>query len=319
LRRLLGVALAVALCCACSAAKSAAPSATAKPAEAPTVGQWLGRYGLWVTDLRIALEHRDRQALSLCAKTLDRKLGNAPGPLRGSEHVLAHACGRFERGARMDDSRRAFTEWSQAARLIRAANGSLPHPQAMERLPLPVAAWPTGESRVEPTFTRVANDVAAPASQVRCWSRSDWSELQKESFGKDLNLAGFASPQYKRVNLAWDMCDGLATLAYTSERPSGTRELEIAFAVTTLMHEAGHLNESGDFYGAGANEPLAECWGMQHIRVAAVELGTSRAYANELAARYWAEVYPTRTPAYRTKKCRNGGAYDINKESDMWP
>ena len=319
MRRLLGVALAVALCSACSAAKSGAPSATAKPPAPPTVGEWLGRYGLWVTDLRTALEHRDRPALRRCTKTLDRTLGNAPASLRGPEHVLALACGLFERGAGMDDSRTAFTEWSQAARLIRTANGRLPHPQAMERLPLPVAAWPTGESRVEPTFTRVANDVAAPASQVRCWSRSDWAELQQKSFGRDLNLAGFASPQYKRVNLAWDMCDALAKLAYTSERPSGTDELEIAFAVPTLMHEAGHLNESGDFYGAGANEPLAECWGMQHIRVGAVELGASRAYANELASRYWAEIYPTRTPGYRTKKCRNGGAYDINKESDVWP
>jgi hypothetical protein len=318
-RRLAGASLAVILCCACSAAKSAPPPTRTETVAAPTVDQWLGRYGLWVTDLRVALEHRDRQALVRCDKTLDRALGNAPASLRGPEHVLVLSCRRFERGARISDSRKAFTEWSQAARLIRDANGRLPHPQAMEQLPLPVAAWPTGESRVEPTFTRVANDVAAPATQVRCWSRSDWSELQKESFGKDLDLAGFASPQYKRVNLAWDMCHDLARLTYTSERPSGTPELKIAFAVTTLMHEAAHLNESGDFYGAGANEPLAECWGMQHIRVAAVELGGSRAYAKELAARYWAEVYPMRPPGYRTKKCRNGGAYDVNKESDMWP
>jgi len=312
-----GSVLALASASACNEAKSSATRATVTAASL-TEDQWLGRYGLWVTDLRVALEHEDRAALGRCEQTLDRTLGDPPASLRGPEHVLGRACRRFARGAGMNDPRKAFAEWSRASRLVRDANGKLPHPQAMERLPLPVATWPTEESRVEPTFTRVANDVAAPASQVRCWSRSDWSELQKESFGKDLNLAGFASPQYKRVNLAWDMCDGLATLAYTSERPSGTSELEIAFAVTTLMHEAGHLNESGDFYGAGENEPLAECWGMQHIRVGAVELGVARV-ANELAARYWAEVYPTRTPAYRTKKCRNGGAYDLNKESDIWP
>ena len=313
-----GSVLALASASACNEAKSSATRATVTAAPL-TEDQWLGSYGLWVTDLRVALEHEDRAALGRCEQTLDRTLGDPPASLRGPEHVLRLACRRFARGAGMNDPRKAFAEWSRASRLVRDANGRLPHPQAMERLPLPVATWPTEESRVEPTFTRVANDVAAPASQVRCWSRSDWSELQKESFGKDLNLAGFASPQFKRVNLAWDMCDGLATLAYTSERPSGTSELEIAFAVTTLMHEAGHLNESGDFYGAGENEPLAECWGMQHIRVGAVALGASKAYANELADRYWAEVYPTRPADYRTKKCRNGGAYDLNKESAIWP
>jgi hypothetical protein len=174
-------------------------------------------------------------------------------------------------------------------------------------------------SRVEPVFTRVSHDVVASATEVRCWSRWDWHDLQKESFGKDLQLAGFASADFKRVNLAWDICDELATLAYTHRRPVGDEELRIAFSVTTLMHEAGHLNEAGDFYGAGANEPLAECWGMQHIRVAARMLGGSRAYADELAARYWSDVYPTRPRDYRSDKCRDGGAYDIRPASSVWP
>jgi hypothetical protein len=44
-----------------------------------------------------------------------------------------------------------------------------------------------------------------------------------------------------------------------------------------------------------------------------------RAYADELAERYWTEVYPTRPAGYRTKKCRDGGAYDVRKESAVWP
>lgn len=320
MRRLAGVAIALALVSACEGTRSAVkpPPTTTRVAPA-SEDQWLGRYALWVTDLRVALLHQNRDALASCAGSLAEKLGSAPAPVRKAERILELACARFAAGAGAGGEDRAFREWSQGAVLVRDANSRLSHPQAMERLPLPVGHGLREESRVEPLFTRVANALAAPASEVRCWSRADWPKLQRETFGKDLNLAGFASPQYKRANLAWDICDGLATIAYTDRRPTGSEELEIAFAVTTLMHEAGHLNESGDFYGAGQNEPLAECWGMQHVRQAARRLGASQGYADALAERYWTEVYPTRPAGYRTKHCRDGGAYDVRKESSVWP
>jgi hypothetical protein len=320
-KTLVGVVLAVAaISCACEGTKSVAPPTTATSAKSQlTENQWLGRYALWVTDLRVALVHADRPALEGCANTLDRELGEPPASLRTAEAVLTRACHRFADGARLHDRRRSFLEWSQGARLVWAANRRLPTRQAMERLPLPAGRGPVAESRVEPFFTEVARDIAAPVGEVRCWSRADWAELQKETFGRDHDLAGFASPGFQRVNLAWDICDSLAELAYTKERPTGIEELKLAFAVTTLMHESGHLNESGDFYGAGANEPLAECWGLQHIRQAAMRLGATRAYADELAERYWTEVYPTRPAGYRSKKCRDGGAYDIRKDSSVWP
>jgi hypothetical protein len=267
----------------------------------------------------VALLHEDRAALERCSDTLEEKLGDAPAPVRKTERILTRACERLEEGARSQDGGRTFREWSRGAVLVREANKGLPHPQAMERLPLPVGRGLREESRVEPVFTRVANALAAPATEVRCWSPADWTTLQQEIFGRNLDLAGFASPQYKRANLAWDICDRLATIAYTDRRPTGSEELEIAFAVTTLMHESGHLNESGDFFGAGQNEPLAECWGMQHIRQAARGLGASQSYADELAERYWAELYPRRPRDYRTKRCRDGGSYDIRKESSVWP
>jgi hypothetical protein len=58
---------------------------------------------------------------------------------------------------------------------------------------------------------------------------------------------------------------------------------------------------------------------MQHIRPAAIELGASRAYAAELAERYWEQVYPTRPREYRSPRCRNGGEYDVRPGSDVWP
>jgi hypothetical protein len=320
-RPLAGVALAVALVVsACGGTNSAVkPPTTTTSTEPATEDQWLGHYALWVTDLRVALLHQDRDTLARCTKTLAEKLGDAPAEVRTAKRILESACERFAAGATAEDENRAFREWSQAAVLVRDANGRLTHPQAMERLPLPVGTGVREESHIEPLFTRVANDLAAPASEVRCWSRTDWPKLQRETFGRTLNLAGFASPQYKRANLASDICDSLATIAYTDRRPTGSEQLRVAFAVTTLMHEAGHLNESGDFFGAGQNEPLAECWGMQHIRQAARRLGAVRAYADELAERYWTEIYPTRPADYRTNKCRDGGAYDVRKESAIWP
>ena len=321
MRALVGVVLAVAaLACACESSEAVVPPSTSTAARTPpTEDQWLGRYALWVTDLRVALAHAERPALERCGSTLESELGEPPASLRAPEAILARACRRFADGARLPDRREAFLEWAQGAHLVWEANHRLPTPQAMERLPLPAGRGELSESRVEPLLTEVARDIAAPVGEVRCWSQADWSELQKEEFGADRNLAGFASPGFQRVNLAWDICDSLAELAYTTERPTGAEELKLAFAITTLTHEAGHLNESGDFYGAGANEPLAECWGMQHIRQAAMRLGASRAYANELAERYWTKVYPTRPADYRTKKCRDGGAYDIRKESSIWP
>lgn len=320
MKRLAAVAAGLVLVCgACNEGRAVAPSTSTRAAAAPTVNQWLGHYALWVTDLRVALLHRDRDALAACGPTLEERLGATPRSLRKAERILALACKRFADGAALEDEHDAFLEWSHAARLVRDANSRLPTPQPLERLPLPVGRGLLDTSRVEPMFTRIAHDVVASATEVRCWSLWDWRDLQKDAFGKDLDLAGFASADFKRVNLAWDICDALATLAYADRRPGGDEQLRIAFAVTTLMHEAGHLNEAGDFYGAGSNEPLAECWGMQHIRIAARMLGASRPYADQLAERYWKEVYPTRPRDYRSQKCRNGGAYDIRRKSSVWP
>jgi hypothetical protein len=319
-KRLAGVAVALTLVCgACDGSKAVAPSGPTSSASQPTVNQWLGHYALWVTNLRVALLHRDRDALADCGGALEEKLGAVPPPLRKAKQILELACKRFAEGAALDDDHDAFREWSHAARLVRDANGRLATPQPLERLPLPVGRGLLQTSRVEPVFTRIAHDIVPSATEVRCWSRWDWLDLQRQTFGKELDLAGFASTDFKRVNLAWDICDGLATLAYTDRLPGGDEQLRVAFAVTTLMHEAGHLNEVGDFYGAGSNEPLAECWGMQHIRMAARMLGASRAYADELAERYWSDLYPMRPRDYRSDKCRNGGAYDLRPESSVWP
>jgi hypothetical protein len=328
-----------------------ATSTAARPSATPLAKSvWLGRYALWVTDVRVALEnagtlqHRRGRpvavpatteledalnALRRCNATRREKLDPPPSVFAPSARLLARACSLFTLGAEADaralERRRpdryagVFAFWSGAAKLVQRANDLLPRPQATQRLPLPVGGGMLEASRVEPLFSAVANEHAAPAAQVRCWAEPAWTKVKTEAFGRSDDLAGFASPEFKRANLDPRICRRLALLAYAASRPTGIEQLELAFALDTIMHESGHLNESGDFYGRGANEPLAECWGMQHIRQAARALGASPAYAAELAERYWREVYPTRPRTYRSPRCRNGGSYDVRPGNDVWP
>jgi hypothetical protein len=336
---------------ASTATTANATSTEARPSATPLAKSiWLGRYALWVTDVRVALEkagtlqHRRGlpvavrtttelegalDTLRRCNATRRETLDQPPSVFSGSARLLVRACSLFALGAEADaralERRRpdryagVFALWSGAAKLVQRANGLLPRPQATQRLPLPVGGGMLQASRVEPLFTAVANAQAAPAAQVRCWAEPEWTKVKTEAFGRSDDLAGFASPEFKRVNLDPRICRRLALLAYTASRPTGIEQLELAFALDTIMHESGHLNESGDFYGRGANEPLAECWGMQHIREAARALGASSAYAAELAERYWREVYPTRPRTYRSLRCRNGGRYDVRPGNDVWP
>ena len=318
-------------------------------AEPTTAGAWLARYSLWVTDLRVALENagtvrhvRGRPApLTRLVSPKRREHDDALAELRGCRETLAGlgepptprlarvarrlraACSAFARGATLAAAgaqyQRSFELWSRATDLVRRANARLARPVLVERLPVAVGGGDSDETRIEPFFTEIANEVAAPAAQVRCWAEPEWTSVKKQLFGRNLDIAGYADHDTKRTGLSLETCRWLGVLAYTRERPAGVDQLRIAVAVNALMHESGHLNETGDFYGAGRNEPLAECWAMQHIRAAARRLGADGAYASTLAERYWAEVYPNQRADYRSKQCRDGGAFDLRPAGTVWP
>jgi hypothetical protein len=331
--------------------EASASARTTTEAEAPgrvTAGAWRARYSLWMTDLRVALENagtlrhvrgrpvaparlsaddRERYDGALaelrdCRARLD-ELGEPPGRFARPVGILGRACDAFAAGAELAAGdvpyARAFARWGEGAELVRRANAALPKPDSIERLPVPVSGGMIDGTRIEPLFSEIANDLAAPAAQIRCWAEPEWTRVKKQLFGKNLDIAGFAYHETKRAGLSAEICRWLALLAYTEERPTGSDQLEVAFAVNVLMHESGHLNETGDFFGAGQNEPLAECWAIQHIRPAARRLGASREYASTLAERYWTEVYPHLGPGYRTPRCGNGGPYDERPGTDAWP
>ena len=142
--------------------------------------------------------------------------------------------------------------------------------------------------------------------------------MPRTEFGRKMDLAGFATLGLDSVNLSPDTCDLLADFAYRGARPTGFDQLETAFAVVVLMHETSHVLNQGVHPNA-TEEQTAECWAMQHIREAAVELGASSDYADTLAERYWSDVYPLQTPKYKTDRCRDSGRLDVRRGSHVWP
>jgi len=320
-----------------------------------SLSEWRGGYGVWLeavrADLReIGLAVHDPRALrslrsdgleefrdgalshhvaSLreCAR-LEETLTPPPGRAEGTVALLRRSCGPLARGAELAERgiageggalfRRAVAEWRTAADLVEDANGKLRMPERVEALPLPVEDGRTEISRVEPLLTRVTRLMSKDAKfAARCWSEEDWGRIEREEFGRKVDLAGFATDRYANLNLAPRMCDSLSLLAYTDERPTGVAQLDAAFAVVVLMHETAHLAEGDRFFTR--EEAAAECWGMQFVRPAARALGVEGSYADELADRYWREVYPLIERKYRSPECRNGGKLDARAGTDVFP
>ncbi len=185
--------------------------------------------------------------------------------------------------------------------------------------PLPERWGLTSESRIEPLFAEAADAITNGRFdyEVRCWSDADWPEVvasvadPADVEGSELEVAGFV---YGRslVNLSPEVCGGLAHLAYRSPRPRGQAQVEDAEAVVVFAHEIGHAI-------VGASESATECWAVQKADVVASTLGAGPRYSSTIGAVYLRELYPFLPPDYRSSECRNGGAFDENPDSDVWP
>lgn len=325
------------------------------PAEPMSLPAWRGAFGVWLDETRAALreigltandpraarelreqgfeDFRDGmlathlESLRTCAR-LEETLTPAPRRALAAVRLLRRSCSHFARGADLtetgidEDSKAALggavRSWRTATNLVEAANRKLPRPDRVEALPLPVEDGSAEISRIEPLFTRATRTMSKGARfAARCWSVADWTRIEREAFGKKVDLAGFATARYSNLNLAPGICASLAGMAYRGERPTGVEQLDAAFAVVVLMHETAHLAEGDRFFTR--EEAAAECWAMQFVRPAARALGVEDAYASELAERYWEEVYPLVERKYRSPECRNGGRLDARRGSDVWP
>ena len=88
-----------------------------------------------------------------------------------------------------------------------------------------------------------------------------------------------------------------------------------AMALATVSHESYHLL-------GYRNEAKVECYGMQSIWFVASKLGASLAESQAIASLYATQMYPlrrTKTPAYWSAQCRDGGTLDLRPSLASWP
>lgn len=88
------------------------------------------------------------------------------------------------------------------------------------------------------------------------------------------------------------------------------RYAERLVAIETIAHESQHLKDI-------RSEATAECYGMQYHATVSQHLGATTAQARAMANDYFAFIYPTLDPEYRSKECRDGGALDLNTGSSF--
>lgn len=260
-----------------------------------------------------------------CSRRLRRDVGEAPKRYEKGYSLMLKACGRYERYA--EQLERSFdgdpgdalsaseAAGEEADRLVLLARRAIESGLRANRQ-LPRARGDTELSRVEPFFSRAASAVVGRNVEVVCWSRGDWPQVLKEwgAYIGTTEIGAFAHYDGDRVYLGPEFCEGLVDLAYRGKRPtSGDAHEKIADGVATLGHEAEHL------VAAGAGEAETECYGMQDIRRLARQLGASPEYAAGLAEVYWDDLYGTLPDEYVSSDCRDGGPWDRNDASSVWP
>jgi hypothetical protein len=184
---------------------------------------------------------------------------------------------------------------------------------------LPNLSATPSPSRPDARLAKVVSVLAGRGAAVLCWSREDWKQEAAEKGRRSQTKLGgswaaFTSfSPYLAVELSPEICIELSRLVHLRE-PVWEDESEdaLALAVGVLAHESvhvmGHLSEAP-----------AECWGMQRIPAAAVELGRSQVEGRYLAELYSKRWYRFRHRPYWSSECKNGGALDLHPNTSVWP
>jgi hypothetical protein len=260
-----------------------------------------------------------------CSAGLRAQVGEPPPRYTQGYALMLRACEAYERYAA--EAERSFqgdtgeallaaqAASEEADALVLLARRAIENRLTANRK-LPRVGGDTERSRIEPLFSRVASSIVGRRVEVVCWSPEAWPKALREwgAYIGRTDLKAFAHYDRDRAYLDPDVCEGLVDLAYRKRRPTdGKPQLRIADSVSTLGHEAEHL------VAAAAGEAETECYGMQDMRRAARMLGASSAYADDLAELYWEELYETLPDEYVAPDCYDGGPWDRNDASSVWP
>lgn len=184
---------------------------------------------------------------------------------------------------------------------------------------LPDLSATSSPSYPDAQLARAVSVLSGREAAVLCWSHEDWAKKARERAHRFHTTtlgpwAAFTSfSPYLTVELSPEICIELARLdsLHGPVWEDGSRDA-LAFSVETLAHESVHV--SGNL-----SEAEAECWGMQTIPTAAVELGRSREEGRYLAELYWRRWYRFRHGPYGSSECHDGGALDLHPDTHVWP
>jgi hypothetical protein len=175
-------------------------------------------------------------------------------------------------------------------------------------------------SHSDARLAHVVSVVAGRGAAVLCWSHDEWKK-EAEERGRRFHTTKLGGPwaaftsfsPYLAVELSPEICFELSRLIHLRKPvwQDASRDA-LALSVATLAHESVHVT-------GNLSEGLAECWGMQAIAAAAVELGRSQKEGRYLAELYWRHWYRFRRRPYWSSECRNGGALDLRPNTDIWP
>ena len=177
---------------------------------------------------------------------------------------------------------------------------------------LPHVRGRTGYSRNDPGYLPAAQQISRAAQAVYCWDPVDWIAVSGDDGTGDTIELGFVNPLLHpgEINLSPTVCDGIDSILYDRAQIVSSR---VAIGVDTLAHESLHL--------AGVrNEAQTECYAMQWTAITAYKLGGTYTFGRSLASLLW-RTYAARTPPayYDGYRCRNGGAWDLQPRSNVWP
>jgi hypothetical protein len=91
------------------------------------------------------------------------------------------------------------------------------------------------------------------------------------------------------------------------------REVEqTAVAVNVLTHESYHL--AGE-----RSEGIVQCYALQRNAETARQLGATPEQGEAIARFVYEHVYPSLPQDYRSSECHDGGPYDLQPASSVWP
>jgi hypothetical protein len=312
--------------------------------------EWVADYAAWVTDFIDDLSREERARDSVlgdseaferyadevtelrdCRSRLDERLDPPPSDrllptLQGLREVCRIVAPAVRRLADATDEGARTGPFVAAAQAVQRAHLHWNEVDAsLDRLllargPLPRRGGAATVSRIEPTLTSVAEQIAdGRAVEVRCWSAADWRRVLEEEEAVTAGeltvdtVGAFAVLGTGTLHLQESDCSVLGRLAYEGWMPGRGDDLDkLALSVSTLSHEIQHVVSP-------AGEAETECAAVQYNAEVAEELGAPPAYARELADRYWERFYPPGDEQYRSAECRPGGALDLGPETPTWP